>query len=138
MRRQLTPRQKIKTLSVKQPWAWAIANGFKTIETRTWIPNHRGDILIVASLKPDKLFLDWLISQRGDGILADIEYGKAIAIADLLECRPMTRADEARALCPTYPGAFAWVLRNVRKIEPYPVKGRLGLYETAKPVFSRS
>ncbi len=133
-----TPRQKIKTLSVKQPWAWAIANGFKTIETRKWCPNHRGDILVVASLKPDKLLLDWLISQRGIDIMGEIQYGKAIAIAELVECRLMTRADEAHALCPTYHGAFAWVLRNVRKIEPYPVKGRLGLYETTKPAFVRT
>jgi hypothetical protein len=28
-----------------------------------------------------------------------------------------------------YPNAFAWVLQNVRAIEPFPVKGQLGLYE---------
>ncbi len=123
-------RQTIKTLSVKQPWAWAIAEGLKTIETRKWCPNHRGDILIAASLRPDKIFLEWLISQRGIDILGEIEYGKAIAIVELLHCRPMTRADESFALCPVYPGAYAWVLGNVRKIEPYPVKGRLGLYAT--------
>ncbi|KKL91162.1 hypothetical protein LCGC14_1897480 [marine sediment metagenome] len=128
-------RQTIKTLSVKQPWAWAIAEGLKTIETRTWIPNHRGDILIVASLKPDKLLLDWLVEQRGKDILSEILYGKALAIVELVECRPMTKADEDAAMCPVYKGAFAWVLANVRKIEkPYPVKGRLGLYETRKPV----
>lgn len=125
-------RQKIKTLSVKQPWAWAIANGLKTIETRKWCPNYRGDILIQAGLKADKLFLDWLVEQRGNGILGEIEYGKAIAIAELLACRPMVKADEEFALCPVYPGAYAWVLSNVRKIKPYPVKGRLGLYETYK------
>lgn len=127
-------RQTIKTLSVKQPWAWAIAEGLKTIETRTWIPNHRGDILIVASLKPDKLMLDWLIEQRGEKILDEIEYGKALAISELVECRKMTRADEDAAMCPVYDGACAWVLADVRKIEkPYPVKGHPGLYETRRP-----
>ena len=127
-------RQTIKTLSVKQPWAWAIANGLKTIETRTWIPHHRGETLIVSSLKPDKLMLDWLVSQRGADILKQIEYGKALAIADLVECRRMVRADAKAAMCPYYEGAYGWVLVNVRKIKkPYPVKGRLGLYETRRP-----
>ena len=127
-------RQTIKTLSVKQPWAWAIAEGLKTIETRTWCPNHRGAILIVASLKPDKLLLDWLVEQRGAEILDQIEYGKAVAIVELVECRGMETRDEQAAQCTWYPGAYAWMLENVRKIaKPYPVKGRLGLYETRRP-----
>lgn len=125
---------KMKHLSVKQPWAWAIANGLKTIETRLFIPHYRGDIVIVASLKPDKLLLAWLVEQRGKKILDEIEYGKALAIVELVECRAMTKADEDAAMCPYRKGACAWVLQNVRKIEkPYPVRGRQGLYDARRP-----
>lgn len=38
-------------LSIRQPWAWLIVNGFKDIENRTWKyhPKHRGPLLIHAS-----------------------------------------------------------------------------------------
>ncbi len=101
-------------LSIRQPWASMIASGKKTIETRVWGTDHRGDILIVSSKTPN---------------IAPAGY--AIAIAELVDCRPMTTRDEKAACCPVYPNAVAWVLRNVRAIEPFPVKGRLRLYEVA-------
>lgn len=59
--------------------------------------------------------------------------GCALAIVRLVNCRPMTTDDEAAACCSLYPGAYAWELESVRTIEPFPVKGRLGLYEVALP-----
>lgn len=103
----------MKCLSVKQPWANLIASGEKTIETRTWATAYRGELLVVSSKRPK------------------IEpAGFAVAVARLVECRPMTKADEAAACCGVYPGAFAWVLTDVHAVEPFPVKGSLGLYET--------
>ncbi len=125
-------RKTMKALSIKQPWAWAIANGLKTIETRKWCPNHRGDILIVASLKPDKLLLEWLVEQRGKEILEQVEYGKAIAIVELVDCRTMVKGDAKAAMCEPYPGAYSWFLEDARKIKPFAVTGRLGLYEVKR------
>lgn len=102
----------MKALSVKQPWAGMIASGEKTIETRTWTTKYRGPVLVVSSRLPK------------------IEpAGYALAVADIVESRPMRRADERAACCKVYPKAHAWVLKNVRSIEPFPVKGKLGLYE---------
>lgn len=39
----------MKVLSVRQPWAWLIAIGCKTIENRTWERKFRGRFLIHAS-----------------------------------------------------------------------------------------
>jgi hypothetical protein len=36
-------------LSVCQPWAWAIAQGHKSVENRTWATRYRGPIAIHAS-----------------------------------------------------------------------------------------
>lgn len=41
----------------------------------------------------------------------------------------MTKADEKAACCEVYSGAWSWVLENIRLVKPFPVKGRLGLYE---------
>ena len=102
----------MKAISVKQPWANMIADGSKTIETRTWPTNYRGELLIVSSRRPD------------------IEpAGCAVATATLVDVRAMQPADEAAARFPWLPGLKSWVLEDVQAIEPFPVRGRLGIYE---------
>lgn len=39
----------MKALTVKQPWAWLIVNGHKTIEYRSWRTTYRGPLAIIAS-----------------------------------------------------------------------------------------
>jgi len=102
----------IKAISVKQPWANTIATGKKTIETRTWKTSYRGPILIVSSRKP-----------------AIEPAGCALAIADLVDCRPMVKADERKACIGLYSGAYSWILENIRSVTPFPVKGSLGIYD---------
>jgi len=102
----------MKALSIRQPWANMIASGKKTIETRTWRTNYRGPLLIVSSRTP-----------RIDPA------GYALAVAELIDCRPMTREDEEKACYQIYPRAQAWVLTNIRRIDPFPVNGKLGLYD---------
>lgn len=106
----------MKALSVKQPWANLIAAGDKTIETRRWTTEYRGDLLIVSTKAPK------------------IEpAGYALAIVRVVDCRPMSERDEPEACCTWYPGAYAWVLDDIRRIEPFPLKGQLGLYEVELP-----
>lgn len=106
----------MKALSIKQPWANLIASGEKTIETRLWATDYRGPLLIVSSKTPK------------------IEpAGYALAIAEVVDCHPMRTADEAAARCERYPGAFSWVLKNVRKVPIFPVRGKLGLYDVRIP-----
>lgn len=122
----------MKALSVKQPWASAIATGKKTIETRTWATDYRGPLLIVASKTPDKAMLEFTASlaQNRKQYLDSLVYGKAVALVRLIDCMPMTKADEDAAMCPLCDGAFAWVLSNIYRIpEPFPVSGQLGLFD---------
>jgi hypothetical protein len=106
----------MKALSVKQPWASMIASGEKTIETRTWSTNYRGDLLIVSSKTPK------------------IEpAGYALAIVRLVDCRPMTERDQIRACCSIYPDAIAWIFEDVRPIPLFPVRGQMGLFDMNLP-----
>lgn len=42
----------MKTLSIRQPWAWLIVNGYKTVENRSRsLGKHTGPLLIHASAK---------------------------------------------------------------------------------------
>jgi hypothetical protein len=106
----------MKALSVKQPWANLIASGKKTIETRLWPTEYRGPLLIVSSKTP-----------------RIHPAGCALAVAELVDCRPMTQSDEPAACCACYAGAFSWVMRDIRKIKLFPVRGKLGLYDVSVP-----
>jgi hypothetical protein len=102
----------MKALSLKEPWASLVLNGKKTIETRVWKTNYRGRLLLCASKNP-----------------ASAISGKAFATVTLLDIRKMTKKDEKKACCKIYPGAYAWILSDITPIEPYEVKGQLGLFE---------
>ena len=123
----------MKAISIKQPWAWAIAEGHKTIETRTWSTNYRGELLIVSSKKPDKDMLFFLpdawVNWIGVNVTNDmLLYGQALCIADLVDCHPMKPEEADKALCSIYTDAQSWVFENIRKIDPFPVKGQLNIY----------
>jgi len=102
----------MKCISVRQPWANLIASGKKTIETRTWRTRYRGTLAIASSKKP-----------------AIYPAGFVVCVAELVDCRPMTPADADFAGCDWYEGAWAWVLKNIRPVEPVRIKGSLGIYE---------
>jgi hypothetical protein len=106
-----------KAISLKQPWANLVAEGAKTIETRTWGTRYRGDIVICSSRKPPIR-----------------PAGCAIAVAELYDVRPMAKKDEEKACCELYPKAHSWLLRNIRKIDPpIPVRGSLGVFSIRLP-----
>ena len=104
----------MKAISVRQPWASYLADGSKTIETHYWSTEHRGDLLIVSSKRPK---------------IEDLPTGQALCVVTLIDCRPMTQEDVRPARCAHYPGAYSWVFKDKRPIEPFNVTGRLKIYE---------
>jgi len=102
-----------------------IASGEKTIETRTWRTDYRGELLICSSKSFDKnapsyLFVDATCHIRGE----------TICIVDLVDCVPMTDEHVIGACCQVYDGAWAWMLENIRIVRNLPVKGQLGLFKS--------
>ena len=102
----------MKALSLRQPWASLIADGRKTIETRTWRTHYRGPLAIHASARPYE----------------DLPTGGIVAVAWLYDCRPMIADDEAQACIALYDGAYAWLLADVQPVPLIPCKGMLGLW----------
>ena len=101
----------IRALRVQQPWANMIAAGKKTIETRTWCTRYRGELLIVSCRLPP-------IAPAGI----------AVAVCRLADCRRMCPYDEAAAGVTWNSWLYAWMLEDVRAIEPFEVRGRLGFF----------
>ena len=106
----------MKAISIQQPWASLIAEGFKTIETRTWQTCYRGPLLIVSTKRPK---------------VNDLPLGMALAICALVDCKPAEPAyevqEKAKAFCDVA-GRMLWFLDCVQKIKPFPMKGQQGLY----------
>lgn len=103
--------QTVQALSLTGDWPAMIRDGGKCIETRKWATAYRGPLLICAAKSCPPPYA-----------------GQAVALAWLVDCRSMTKLDEADAACEVYEGAQAWVLAHVRAIDPFPVKGRQRLF----------
>ena len=113
----------MKALSVKPPWSGLIACGVKTIETRTWRTEYRGDLLICSSKSidrnvPPSLFVSDECFKRG----------VAICIVNVVTCVPMTDGHVKEACCQVYDGAWAWILEDIRIVKNVPVKGGLSIF----------
>lgn len=126
----------MKTICIKQPWASLIATGKKTIETRTWQTKYRGDLLVVASLQLDKhaaLVLPRIVHPLPPpaGDKHTYPLGQAVAVVRVVDCRLMKKNDVTAACCDVYGGAWAWILEDIRAIQPFSVKGRLGIFEVS-------
>jgi hypothetical protein len=125
---------KMYALSIKQPWLDLILDGKKTLEIRTWRTHYRGPLLLVSSKFIDRtarlsIYPDVRKAALSDGHVL----GHALGVCKLVNCRPMKTCDKKAALCDFYPGFIAWVLSDIKEIEPFPVKGQLGLYEMEVP-----
>ncbi len=101
----------MKAISIKPEYADQIRAGTKTIELRGKRTSHRGALLICSTL-PD---------------------GHARCIVDLIDCRPFLPTDAKAAQSNYRPGLFAYVLENVRPIEPFPVRGNVVLFDVDLP-----
>jgi len=135
----------VLTLTIRQPWAWAIARGHKPIENRSWGTAYRGPLAIHAAAKPDD---DWdfvlrevvarVRAQGGavpESIAADLPapgYGAVIAVVDLVDiCREKFDCD-----CGPWAiaGQFHWRLANARVLDAsIPARGRLSLWDCDVP-----
>lgn len=105
---------KIKAISIHQPWASMIALGPKTIEVRSWLTKHRGDLLIASTKQP---------------VMPGFLCGFALCIVNVVDCRLMNPDDVNEARCKWEDGAWAWVLSDIRRIKPFRVRGKQGIYE---------
>ncbi len=138
----------IKALSLWEPWASLMATGAKTIETRSWSTSYRGPLLICASQRRNKTQLNDLLEdpdfQNGLAGLCprwpvtfnDLNFGHAVAVVDLSNVVPtssMVLAQDEEAFGDFSNNRFGWCTRNLRRIKPFPIKGKQGLFDVDLP-----
>ena len=120
----------MKVLSIKEPYASLIMMNIKKIETRSFKTKYRGELYIHASSSK---------SNQNDelGKLVSPMYGEIICKCSLVDCVLMTEEfienlKEEKPVeykCGHYEvGRYAWILEDVKIIESFKAKGKLGIW----------
>lgn len=127
----------MKVITIKQPWATLIAEGYKEYEFRTWKIKYRGDIFIHAGKSLDKDAI-----KRFKHLNLEYPTGQIIAKVTIADCVKVD--DTLRNILATkdplvYKGiiskesndweGYGFKLENVIKVDPIEVNGKLGLWE---------
>ena len=115
----------MKALSIRQPWAWLIVNGYKNIENRTWFTKYRGPVLIHAAKTPEPISFFEVISYYDlDLEPADVflQFGGIVGQAEIVDC---VSSHESK----WFHGPRGFVLENARPLPFEPYRGQLGLFE---------
>lgn len=117
--------ERMRALTVRQPWAAMLVAGEKTIELRSWPTEHRGDLLICASAADDDV---WFAD--GDERLL-LPAGAIVGVVHVIDCRPAVDTDKDAAMCDIPVGAYAWVIDPDKSYmtRPDKVLGRLKLFD---------
>lgn len=120
-------------LSIRQPWAWLIVNGFKDIENRDWPTKFRGRILVHASKGMTRYEWEdaWTFA-HGSGASSvaiaagvtreTIERGGIVGAVDIVGC---VAESESR----WFVGKHGFLLRNPQPMPFRPIKGALGFFK---------
>lgn len=113
----------MKALSIQPFYANLIALGLKFIELRSWKTDYQGWILICSSSAQRKAERESMVS------------GKAVALAKLADVRPFvdeTDRYDAFLFEEEHFEGYSWVFDEIVPIVPFPVKGKLHLFEVDK------
>lgn len=120
-----------KALSVRQPWADLIVDGYKDIENRNWQTKYRGLLLIHAPLKVD--MVGWKTLSKGyynKNLKKPDECvrGAIVGVIDLSDVMPSFAIPRSWWADDDY--KFFWYLKNPRRFEfPVKYKGKLGVFD---------
>ncbi len=149
---------RIMALTVRQPYAWAIAEGFKPVENRGWRTNYRGLLAIHAAGRFDDGFPGFPARDadrkyralKAQALLAGafppeavrLGFRRVVAVARLTgihhasECMA-PEGEPPRVLCCPWAihGEHHWELPDVWPLDPVPCHpGMLGLWRLPEDV----
>lgn len=125
----------MKVITIKQPFASLIVEGFKEYEFRTWKTKYRGKILIHAGKGVDKKamkkFEKYNLDYPSGCIIAEVDLTDCIKIDD--KARKMLGEKDSfvysNVIKHTEWDGYGFQLENVKKIEPIYINGKLSLWD---------
>ncbi|MEV4287390.1 hypothetical protein AB0K40_17940 [Nonomuraea bangladeshensis] len=133
-------------LTIRPPWSFAIAAGWKPIENRTWRTDHRGPLAIHAGARWDHRAA-LRIAELTRAAVVKTEMSAIVAVAELVDIHHSSTCERTERLghfhrngpytCSPWAmggdderGMWHWQLANVRRlVAPVECGGRLRLWE---------
>jgi len=121
-----------KALSIRQPWAWLIVNGYKDIENRTWNTKIREKIYIHAGKSFDKIAYEKLTKYYKSIQFpnpAEFDRGGLVGLVEIADCVQSHNSV-------WFEGPYGLVLKNPEPISFVKMKGRLGFFYPQFPYYT--
>jgi len=119
---------KIQALSIRQPWAWLIVNGYKDVENRDWLTRKRGLVYIHAGLTltkteyEDAVDMAWVANPE---IVVpeqkELLRGGIVGTTEIKDC--VSSSDSI-----WFVGDYGFNLENSKPCEFIPCKGSLSFF----------
>ena len=121
-------------LSIRQPWAWLIVNGWKNIENRDWPTQYRGHFFVHAGLNCTRD--EWTccfqyVYEMSTSLalklptLAALQRGGIVGEAVILDCVTAHSSE-------WFEGRYGFVLGNAKPLPFISCRGRLGFFPVPK------
>jgi hypothetical protein len=145
--RAMRPQEGDLCLSIRQPFAWFVCEGWKHIENRSRPTAYRGPLWIHAGQRLAVGFRSWrdLLTDLPSGAdpagpvevdglgtvpaVASLARGCIVDRVVLADCRPLARLATADRQSIWAEGPFCWLLEApVALAEPLPCRGQVGLW----------
>lgn len=122
----------MKILTIKEPWASLIINGYKKYEFRSWKTKYRGKILIHASKGVDKeninYFSSFGLNYKPSYVLGEAYLDDCIEVTKDFEDKLLKENAKVYGKTLGRKG-YAWHLKDIKIYDkPYQVKGNLGIW----------
>lgn len=115
----------MRALSIQQPWAWLIVNGYKDIENRDWPTRFRGRIYVHAGKKIDKEAIEYLRRSHPDVPLPDdFDVGGIVGSVIIAGC---TTEHESK----WFFGDYGFILEEAETLPFRLYRGQLGFFEVS-------
>lgn len=125
----------MRALSIRQPWAWLIVSGYKTLENRGWTTTYKGPLLIHASKSMTKDEFRSAVDfaqqiggvelARRMGAPADHQFGGIVG-----ECVLAGWVHESDD--PWFVGPYALRLEGARPVPFVPWRGALNFFDVPR------
>ena len=124
----------MKVLTIKQPWATLIMQGYKRFEFRSWQTKYRGELLIHAGKGIDKEAMNRLAKYLPE----KLQYGKILGKVKLVDCIKMSPEFKELLLKEnsdiytksSFKENYGWQVSDVEVFgDPIEAKGHLSLWE---------
>jgi hypothetical protein len=117
-------------LSIRQPWAWLIANGLKDVENRTWPTRFRGEFFIHAGKSFDadgyRSLQEWCEPSVRLQMphKNEFELGGIVGRARIVDCVEDSESN-------WFFGPYGFVMEDAQRMDFRPLRGQLGFFEAS-------